>query len=91
MKKMDRQPNQSTSSPPTDGPTAGARITPTVNSEMARPCSCGWKARMMMMAGMGCSTPAASPSMTRAASTSGKLCATPPRMPPAISTTMQPT
>ena len=41
MKKMDRQPNQSTSSPPTDGPTAGARITPTVNSEMARPCSCG--------------------------------------------------
>jgi hypothetical protein len=41
------------------------------NTLLARPCSCGSKARSMMMAGMGCTTPAASPSTTRAPSTSG--------------------
>ena len=71
MKKIERQPNQSTSTPPMDGPSAGASTTPMPNMPLARPCSCGAKARMMMMAGMGCTTPAARPSSTRALSTSG--------------------
>ena len=70
MKKIERQPKASTSRPPTDGPSAGASTTPMPNSPLARPCSCGSKARMMMMAGIGCTTPAASPSATRATSTS---------------------
>ncbi len=71
MKKIERQPNQSTSTPPIDGPSAGASTTPMPNRPLARPCSLGSKARMMITAGIGCTTPAASPSATRAASTSG--------------------
>ena len=73
-----------------EGPMAGASTTPMPNTPLARPCSCGSKARMMMMAGIGCTTPAAKPSITRAASTSGKFCAKPPSVPPASSITMQP-
>ena len=69
MKKIERQPNQSTSSPPMLGPMAGASTTPMPKMPLARPCSCGSKARRMMMAGMGCTTPAASPSATRAINT----------------------
>ena len=72
MKKIDRQPKPSTSRPPMLGPMAGASTTPMPKMPLARPCSCGSKARRMMMAGMGCTTPAARPSATRAASTSGK-------------------
>jgi hypothetical protein len=70
MKKMERQPKPSTSSPPMLGPMAGASTTPMPKMPLARPCSWGSKARRMTMAGIGCSTPAASPSATRAASTS---------------------
>ena len=52
------------------GPMAGASTTPKLKTPIALPCSCDWKARMMMMAGIGCSTPAASPSATLAAITS---------------------
>ena len=51
------------------GPTAGASTTPMPNTPIARPCSCGSKARITMMAGIGCMMPAASPSATRIAST----------------------
>jgi hypothetical protein len=90
MKKIERQPKASTSSPPMDGPRAGASTTPMPKMPLARPCSCGSKARRMMMAGIGCTTPAARPSATRAASTSGKCCAKPPTKPPASSSHMQP-
>ena len=69
MKKIERQPNQSTSTPPIEGPSAGASTTPMPNMPLARPCSCGSKARMTMMAGIGCTAPAARPSSTRADST----------------------
>jgi len=43
----------------------------------------------MMMAGIGCTIPAASPSATLAASTRLKSLEKPPTMPPAISSHMQ--
>ena len=70
MKKMERQPKMVTSRPPMLGPSAGASTTPMPKMPPARPRSWGAKARMMMTAGMGCTTPAARPSATRAASTS---------------------
>ena len=90
MKKIERQPNHSTSKPPRLGPRAGASTAPSPKMLMARGCSCGSKARMMMMAGIGCTTPAARPSATRAASTSGKTLASPPPIPPASNTHMAP-
>jgi hypothetical protein len=70
---------------------AGASTTPMPKMPLARPCSCGSKARRMMMAGMGCTTPAASPSATRAKSTSEKSLARPPTMPPTSSRSIVPT
>ncbi len=90
MKKMERHPNRSTSTPPMLGPSAGASTTPMPNMPLARPCSEGGKARIMMMAGIGCTTPAASPSATRPASTSGKDGEKPPTSPPASSSSMVP-
>ena len=90
MKKIERQPNQSTSTPPRLGPSAGASTTPVPKMPMARPCSCGPNARMMTMAGIGCTTPAARPSATRAASTSSKLLAKPPATPPSNSSHIVP-
>ena len=89
MKKIERQPNRSTNTPPMLGPMAGASTTPMPKKPLARPCSCGWKARMMMIAGIGWTTPAARPSATRAISTRPKLPANPPTMPPAISSHIQ--
>ena len=57
MEKIERHPNRSTSTPPTLGPSAGASTAPRPKTLMARPCSCGSKARMTMMAGIGCTTP----------------------------------
>ena len=57
---------------------------------MARPRSCGSKARMMMIAGIGCTTPAARPSATRASNTTEKSVANPPNMPPASNNHMVP-
>ena len=88
MKKIERQPNTSTSTPPMLGPMAGASTTPTPNNPLARPCSSDAKARKMMMAGMGCTTPAAKPSATRAAMTSAKSLAKPPTTPPPSSSHM---
>ena len=88
MKKIERQPNRSTSTPPMLGPMAGASTTPMPKIPLARPCSWGSKARRMMMAGIGCTTPAASPSATRATSTSEKWSARPPSSPPASSSTI---
>ena len=90
MKNSERQPNRSTSTPPRLGPSAGASTTPVPNTPIARPCSCGANARRMMMAGIGCTTPAARPSATRAASTSEKSFDRPPTTPPASSTHMVP-
>ena len=39
MKKIDRQPNRSTSTPPMLGPIAGASTTPMPKMPLARPCS----------------------------------------------------
>ena len=91
MKKMERQPNQSTSSPPMLGPMAGPNTTPMPKMPLARPCSCGRKACRMMTAGIGCTTPAASPSATRATSTSQYSLASPPPMPPTMSSSTAPT
>ena len=91
MKKIERQPNRSTSTPPMLGPIAGASTTPIPKRPLARPCSCGSKALRMMMAGIGCTTPAASPSATRATSTSEKLSDRPPARPPSKSSTIVPT
>ncbi len=91
MKKIERQPNRSTSTPPRLGPIAGASTTPMPKIPLARPCSWGWKARMMMMAGIGCTTPAARPSATRAPSTTAKVVEKPPTTPPASSSSMVPT
>ena len=88
MKKIERQPNRSTSQPPRLGPSAGAITDPMPNMPIARPCSCGAKTRMMTMAGIGCTTPAASPSATLAASTSEKSLEKPPTRPPASSSHM---
>ena len=70
MKKIERQPNQSTKKPPILGPMAGASTTPMPKKPLALPCSPGSKARMMMSTGIGCTTPAARPSSTRMHSTS---------------------
>ncbi len=70
------------------GPTAGASTTPMPNTLIARDCSLRSNAFMMMIAGIGCSTPAARPSATRIASTHSKLQPNPPPMPPAISRLM---
>jgi len=70
---------------------AGASTTPMPKMPLARPCSCGSNARRMMMAGMGCTTPAARPSATRASSTSEKSLASPPATPPPSSSTIVPT
>ena len=69
---------------------AGASTTPMPKMPLARPCSFGRNARRMMMAGIGWTTPAASPSATRAAITSVKYGASPPTMPPAISSSIVP-
>ncbi|OQC17296.1 MAG: hypothetical protein BWX79_00372 [Alphaproteobacteria bacterium ADurb.Bin100] len=89
MKKIERQPNQSTSTPPMLGPMAGASTTPMPKMPLARPCSLGSKARRMMIAGIGCTMPAARPSATRAASTQLKSLEKPPTTPPASSRPMQ--
>ena len=73
------------------GPIAGASTTPMPKMPLARPCSPGSKTRRMMIAGIGCTTPAARPSATRAASTSGKWLAMPPAMPPHINSSIAPT
>ena len=39
MKKIERQPNRSTSTPPMLGPIAGASTTPMPKMPLARPCS----------------------------------------------------
>ena len=90
MKKIERQPNRSTSTPPKLGPMAGANTAPTPKIPIARPCSCGSKARMITIAGIGCTTPAARPSATRAASTSEKSLDRPPATPPPSSNHMEP-
>ena len=90
MKKMERQPNQSTNRPPRLGPMAGANTAPTPKIPIARPCSCGSNARMITIAGIGCTTPAARPSATRAASTSEKSFEKPPATPPASSSHIVP-
>ncbi len=84
-KKIERHPNHSTSTPPMLGPSAGASTTPKPKSPIARPCSSGLKPRRTMIAGIGCSTPAASPSVTRIASTSSYEFERPPAMLPASS------
>ena len=70
------------------GPIAGASTTPMPKTPLARPCLSGSKAFRMMIAGIGWTTPAASPSATRAASTRPKRFENPPTMPPAISSSM---
>ena len=90
MKNKERQPMASTSKPPMLGPMAGASTTPMPNQLLARPCSWVSKARKMMMAGIGCTTPAASPSATRISSTKSKLLDRPPKTPAPISKPMQP-
>ena len=90
IKKMDRHPHKSTSTPPILGPMAGASTTPMPKNPLARPCSVGSNARKIMIAGIGCTTPAASPSITRAASTSPYSLDSPPEIPPIMSSHMQP-
>ena len=82
-KKIERQPNASTSTPPTLGPTAGASTTPMPKMPIALPCSLRSNAFITTIAGIGCNTPAASPSTTRIASTHSKLQPRPPPTPPA--------
>ena len=89
-KKIERQPNHSTRTPPTLGPTAGARTTPKPKMPIALPRSPGPNACRTTIAGIGWSTPAASPSATRAPSTRSNQRLKPPTMPPAISTTTAP-
>jgi hypothetical protein len=81
-KKIARQPNKSTSTPPTLGPMAGASTVPKPKMPIARPCSWRAKARMMMTPGKVCSTPAARPSAMRMASTRPKWLDRPPAAPP---------
>jgi triosephosphate isomerase len=69
MKNKARQLIQSTNKPPMLGPSAGANTTPMPKKLLARPCSEVSNARKMMIAGIGWTTPAAKPSVTRAAST----------------------
>ena len=53
IKKIERQPNRSTNTPPILGPMAGASTTPMPNKPLARPCSFCSNARKMMIAGIG--------------------------------------
>ena len=76
--------------PPTLGPTAGASTTPKPKMPIALPRSPGPNACRMMIAGIGCSTPAARPSATRIASTRSKRGLKPPITPPAISSATAP-
>ena len=89
-KKIERQPNASTRMPPMLGPSAGARTTPKPKMPIALPRSPAPNACRMTIAGIGCSTPAASPSATRIASTRSNHGLKPPTMPPAMSSATAP-
>lgn len=60
-KKIARQPNSSTSSPPTVGTRAGAITTPKPKIPIARPCSSRGNIRITITLGIGMSMPAATP------------------------------
>ena len=70
-KKIERQPNCSTSTPPSTGAIAGESTTPNPKIPIARPCCSGGNSRMITTFGIGVSMPAATPSSTRIAIITG--------------------
>ena len=68
-----------TSSPPSTGPSAGAKVVGTVRMAEARMRSSGGNARYSMAIPTGASMPPPAPCRTRNATSSGRLCAWPHR------------
>src|ERR1700744_2204179 len=86
-KKIHSQPSQSTSNPPTNGPTRLAAPAVAPHRLTATPRRCGGKILVIVDSGCGVSTPAPTPCTTRAASSIAALPESPHHTEAAVNTT----